>query len=288
MKAISIKNPYATQIMRGTKIIEYRSWDTKHRGDLLICSSADPKVPGMLSGYALCIVNLVDTIYNAAEAVYEWHLTDVRKIKAFPVKGKLNFFDVDDALIHYPGEKAVEEQEETPIPQPTVQTAIPQMPGMPKMIDNINLEIKLTQPQLDEAVLRQIDKEIPYHILFVLSYGNKVQAWTGYKEAAESGKKAFKVNKYYHTEWMLEDELILDIEGLNMDAVWDNFIIQIGGVELEQGNDLAEQIAVDERKEKLIKEIEKLEKQARNEKQPNKKFELAQKVKALKEKLNSP
>ena len=85
------------------------------------------------------------------------------------------------------------------------------------------IEIKLTQPQLDEAVLRQIDKEIPYHILFVLSYGNKVQAWTGYKEAAESGKKAFKVNKYYHTEWMLEDELILDIEGLNMDAVWDNF-----------------------------------------------------------------
>ena len=150
------------------------------------------------------------------------------------------------------------------------------------------IEIKLTQPQLDEAVLRQIDKEIPYHILFVLSYGNKVQAWTGYKEAAESGKKAFKVNKYYHTEWMLEDELILDIEGLNMDAVWDNFIIQIGGVELEQGNHLAEQIAVDERKEKLIKEIEKLEKQARNEKQPNKKFELAQKVKALKEKLNSP
>ena len=150
------------------------------------------------------------------------------------------------------------------------------------------IEIKLTQPQLDEAVLRQIDKEIPYHILFVLSYGNKVQAWTGYKEAAESGKKAFKVNKYYHTEWMLEDELILDIEGLNMDAVWDNFIIQIGGVELEQGNDLAEQIAVYERKEKPIKEVEKLEKQARNEKQPNKKFELAQKVKALKEKLNSP
>ncbi len=150
------------------------------------------------------------------------------------------------------------------------------------------IEIKLTHPQLDEAVLRQIDKEIPYHIFFVLSYGNKVQAWTGYKEAAESGKKAFKVNKYYHTEWMLEDELILDIEGLNMDTVWDNFIIQIGGVELEQGNDLAEQIAVDERKEKLVKEIEKLEKQARNEKQPNKKFELAQKVKALKEKLNSP
>ena len=147
------------------------------------------------------------------------------------------------------------------------------------------IEIKLTQPQLDEAVLRQIDKEIPYHILFVLSYGNKVQAWTGYKEAAETGKKAFKVNKYYHTEWMLEDELILDIEGLNMDAVWDNFIIQVGGVELEQGNDLAEQIELNDLKVKLTKDIEKLEKQARNEKQPNKKFQLAQQVKALKKQL---
>ena len=147
------------------------------------------------------------------------------------------------------------------------------------------IEIKLIQPQLDEAVLRQIDKEIPYHILFVLSYGNKVQAWTGYKEAAESGKKAFKVNKYYHTEWMLEDELILDIEGLNMDAVWDNFIIQVGGVELEQGNDLAEQIELDDRKVQLSKDIEKLEKQARSEKQPNKKFQLAQQVKNLKKQL---
>ena len=147
------------------------------------------------------------------------------------------------------------------------------------------IEIKLTQPQLDETVLRQIDKEIPYHILFVLSYGNKMQAWTGYKEAAETGKKAFKVNKYYHTEWMLEDELILDIEGLNMDAVWDNFIIQVGGVELEQGNDLAEQIELDDRKVQLAKDIEKLEKQARSEKQPNKKFQLAQQVKALKKQL---
>ncbi len=147
------------------------------------------------------------------------------------------------------------------------------------------IEIKLAQPQLDEAVLRQIDKEIPYHILFVLSYGNKVQAWTGYKEAAVSGTKAFKVNKYYHTEWMLEDELTLEIEGLNMDAVWDNFIIQVGGVELDQGNSLAEQVEQDDLKAKLAKDIEKLEKQARNEKQPNKKFQLASQVKALKKQL---
>ena len=148
------------------------------------------------------------------------------------------------------------------------------------------IEIKLASPQLNETVLRQIDKEIPYHILFILSFDSKVQAWTGYKEAAEGGNKAFKVNKYYHTEWMPEHELNLKIEGLNMDAVWENLIIQVGGVEVGQGKSLDEQIQIDYQKAKLQKEIEKLEKQARNEKQPNKKFQLAQQVKTLKKQLD--
>ena len=148
------------------------------------------------------------------------------------------------------------------------------------------IEIKLASPQLNEAVLRQIDKEIPYHILFMLSFEGKVQAWTGYKEATESGNKAFKVNKYYHTEWIPEYELNLKIEGLNMDAVWENLIIQVGGVEVGQGKSLDEQIQIDGQKAKMQKEIEKLEKQARNEKQPNKKFQLAQQVKTLKKQLD--
>lgn len=147
------------------------------------------------------------------------------------------------------------------------------------------IEIKLTSSQLNETVLRQIDKEIPYHILFILSFDGKVQAWTGYKEATEGGNKAFKVNKYYHTEWMPEHELNLKIEGLNMDAVWENLIIQVGGVEVGQGKSLDEQIQIDDQKAKLQKEIEKLEKQARNEKQPNKKFQLAQQAKMLKKRL---
>lgn len=148
------------------------------------------------------------------------------------------------------------------------------------------IEIKLASPQLNEAVLRQIDKEIPYHILFILSFDGKVQAWTGYKEATEGGNKAFKVNKYYHTEWIPEYELNLKIEGLNMDAVLENLIIQVGGVEVAQGKSLDEQIQIDDQKAKLQKEIEKLEKQARNEKQPNKKFQLAQQVKTLKKQLD--
>ena len=42
-----------------------------------------------------------------------------------------------------------------------------------------------------------------------------------------------------------------------------------------------EQIAVDDQRAKIEKEIARLEKQARAEKQPKKKFELVQKIKEL-------
>lgn len=147
------------------------------------------------------------------------------------------------------------------------------------------IEIKLASPQLDETVLRQIDKEIPYHILFILSFDGKVQAWTGCKKAAESGNMAFKVNKYYHTEWLSQDELNLKIEGLNMDAVWENFIIQVGGIKVGEGKSLDEQIQIDDQKARLQKEIERLEKQVLREKQPNKKFQLVKQAKMLKNEL---
>ena len=94
------------------------------------------------------------------------------------------------------------------------------------------------------------------------------------------------MNKYYHTEWMSEEELHLSIDGLNMDAVWENLIIQVGNVEVGQGKSLDEQIQIDDQKAKLQKKIEKLEKQAWNEKQPNKKFRFAQQVKTLKKQLD--
>ena len=36
MKVLTIKQPWATLIMEGYKRFEFRSWQTKYRGDLLI------------------------------------------------------------------------------------------------------------------------------------------------------------------------------------------------------------------------------------------------------------
>lgn len=148
-------------------------------------------------------------------------------------------------------------------------------------------EVCLSAPQLDEAVLRQIDKEIPYHILFLLEYEGKYQAWTAYKEAAGSGSDAFKVGAYYHTDWMEEAALPLKLDGLNTDKVYENFVRQIAGEALSgAGETLKESVERDKRRQELQKQIAALQVKIRREKQFNRQVEMNSKVKKLKKELS--
>lgn len=143
--------------------------------------------------------------------------------------------------------------------------------------------ICLNTGTLDKSALRQMDKQIPYHILFVLEYNEKYQIWIGYKEISV-GDNAFKVNKYYHTDWLAKQDLQIRIDGLDMDSIYTNLVRQIGDIE-KNDKTLGEQIADKEYRERLEKEIARLEKLARAEKQPKKKFDFVQQVKELKAKL---
>ena len=150
-------------------------------------------------------------------------------------------------------------------------------------------EVRLTEPILEETVLRQIDKEIPYHILFILTCEGKVQAWIGYKEAAASGNNAFKINRYYHTEWMPENELRFSIDGLNMDAVYENLVRQIAGEILQTNSNesLKDSVERDEERRRLEKQIAALEGKIRKEKQLNRRMEMNAELKRLKKELES-
>lgn len=150
-----------------------------------------------------------------------------------------------------------------------------------KQVSEIEVfEVQLKADVLDDAVLRLIDQGVPYHILFFLEYDGKIQAWTAYKEIV-NGKVMIKSNAYYHTEWMARESLPLKLDGLDLDAVWENLVTQVGGIVIEDGNSLVEQIADNVQKAKLEKEIARLEKMARNEKQPKKKFEIVQRIQRL-------
>ena len=148
------------------------------------------------------------------------------------------------------------------------------------------VEGRLSAPELDESVLRQIDREIPYHILFLLEYEGKYRAVIGYKEAA-AGKTAFKIDRYYSTDWLDEDDLPVHLEGLTLDAVYENFVRQIAGEALaeENGTTLKESVEQQKQREQIEKQIATLEAKIRKEKQPKKKFEFVQKLNELKDSM---
>ena len=91
--------------------------------------------------------------------------------------------------------------------------------------------------------------------------------------------------KLLKTEWKNQENAVIEIKGLNLDTVWKNIVKSLEGGEWNEELSIDENIALHEKQKKLRKEIERLEKLARNEKQPKKKFELVQKIKKLKEDL---
>lgn len=148
-------------------------------------------------------------------------------------------------------------------------------------------EIKLAEPTLDISVLRQIDKEIPYHIIFLLEYDGKYQAWTAYKEASGSGSNVFRVGTYYHTDWLPEENLPLKIEGLNVDTVYENIVRQIAGdiLQADSSETLKESVERSEKRQKLEKQIAALQAKIRKEKQLNKQVQLNAELKELKKEM---
>ena len=108
MKAISLKEPWASLIASGKKTIETRVWCTRHRGPLLIVGSQKPA--GEFAGRAACIVDVLGcremTPEDEAAAcialyprVNAWMLGNLRRVKPVQLKGQLGVYEVDDALI---------------------------------------------------------------------------------------------------------------------------------------------------------------------------------------------
>lgn len=155
-------------------------------------------------------------------------------------------------------------------------------------------ELHLHQADIDSRVLQLMDREIPYHILFLLMHDGLCQARMGYKEASQAKSSQFVVSKYYQTEWLEPEKLALKLDGLTMDAVYDNFLRQIGGERLiDMGEaeaapvDLKEAVVRDAQREKLRRQIASLEKKVRNEKQFNRQVELNAQLKQLKSELEA-
>ena len=149
-------------------------------------------------------------------------------------------------------------------------------------------EVNLNSPQVDIDLLKCIDSVIPYHILYILEYNGKYQAWIGYKETMDIYKKRSKVDRYYHTTSFEETELVVRLEGLNLDDVYENLVRQIAGDKLQSDSStesLKQSVERDKEIETLQKQISILQNKIRKEKQLNKQIEINTELKKLRSAL---
>lgn len=135
------------------------------------------------------------------------------------------------------------------------------------------VDVTLKRPDYDPKNIQLLSKLIPQNIIFAMRYEDRIQL------AA------------YHTKlitgvWANSDDYQIELKGLNLDKIWESLITDLGDITIEEGNSLDDQIAADDARAKLDKQIADLEKKARSEKQPRKKVEYFNQLKKLKEYLN--
>ena len=87
------------------------------------------------------------------------------------------------------------------------------------------------------------------------------------------------------SDWHDTESTEIPLRGLTLDDVWENIVAVIGGLDAQAEETIEEQILNREQREKLLRQIETLEKRARTEKQTRKKYELHQQIIKLKKEL---
>ncbi len=134
-----------------------------------------------------------------------------------------------------------------------------------------------------------IDGLMPRHTLFILKWNEQVCLHLNYKEWIESTSKtdkSFTITKTYRSEWMADETLLIDVQGLNMDAIYESLVRQVAKGKIDnQGDCLREDVELANERELLLKELETLKFKETSEKQPQKKFVLHKQIVKLIKKL---
>ena len=134
------------------------------------------------------------------------------------------------------------------------------------------LQVTLKQREYDAKNILLLQKLIPQKIVYALQFEEQTQLCVFHTRLQQS-------------DWMPTEETSIPLNGLSLDDAWNNIVATIGGLDALSEETIEEQIINREQHEKLLRQIESLEKQCRTEKQTRKKYELHQKLQELKLKI---
>ena len=134
------------------------------------------------------------------------------------------------------------------------------------------LQVTLKHQDYDVKNILLLQKLIPQQIIYALQYENQTQLCVFHTRLQQS-------------DWRNTESTEIPLTGLSLDEEWENIVAFIGGLDAQAEESIEEQILNREQREKLLRQIEILEKRARTEKQTRKKYELHQQIMKLKKEL---
>lgn len=137
------------------------------------------------------------------------------------------------------------------------------------------LQAELKNQDISPECLISLAKGIKQHFIFVVI------------NPQEQAKLVIFEQELFQTAWQEKEEINVPLEGIDIDQVWQNLVLSIGGFSLEKQNTLAQQIALNAQKLSLSKKINLLENKRNKEVQPKKKLALHKEIQKLQAELQN-
>ena len=134
------------------------------------------------------------------------------------------------------------------------------------------LQVTLKHQDYDTRNILMLQKLIPQKMVFVLQYEQQTQLCIFHTRLQQG-------------EWQPSNTAVIPLQGLSLDDAWNNIVATIGGLDAQSDETIEEQINLREQREKLLRQIEQLEKRCRTEKQTRRRYELHQEIVKLKKQL---
>lgn len=146
------------------------------------------------------------------------------------------------------------------------------------------LEIRLKQDRIDKRILEVIDRVIPYHIIYVLSFEGREKLVIGYKHETQADK--YKTYSYYNSDWLPQGQHRLELKALSLDKLYEGWLKGLIPTQTDPSTDISEMVSRQKEIDRLTHQCAVLEKRIENEKQFNVRVNLNQELRELRSALD--
>lgn len=161
------------------------------------------------------------------------------------------------------------------------------LPARPGVAEIQIFSISLRTESVSEAILRTIDKAIPFPIIYELSHGPRTRSAAAYKRPSDADVTKWIVDSYFESSWQTAEmprnalPIALDLAGL-----YEHILRRLIPFQARPGESLKAQVERAGIIQSKRAESRRLEDQLDREPQFNRKVEINQRLRTINDELN--